>query len=104
MIASKQQDILVPIYNKIDLIIEKMLGMSESIKYEFKPLLDISSETQADIEYKDAQRDQIYLSNNVITSEEVRDNLKKHSVYSDLSDKIENNNQSAINNQEIEDE
>jgi hypothetical protein len=102
MIASKQQEILVPIYNKIDLIIEKMLGMSESIEYEFKPLLDISSETQADIEYKDAQRDQIYLSNNVITPEEVRDNLKKHSVYSDLSDNIENNNQSGINNQEIE--
>ena len=104
MISSKQQEILVPIYNKIDMIIEKILGIDESIQYEFKSLIDISASEESDIELKNAQRDQIYLANNVLTAEEVRENLKKHSVYTDLSDIIDNNNQNVLNNQENEDE
>jgi phage-related protein (TIGR01555 family) len=80
-ISSRQQKDLKPIYDKLDLIISKTLGITETIEYSFKPLLDMSDADKAKINLANAQRDQIYLANGVIAPEEVRQNLYDEEVY-----------------------
>lgn len=105
-IASMQQSILVPIYNIIDEIVEKILGIDDSINYIFKPLLDISDTDKADVGLKNAQRDQIYLTNNVVTENEVRQSLSDNEVFSeidtDIDMSIENGEKSDMINNELE--
>jgi len=102
MISSKQQKVLVPIYNRIDQIIEKMLGINESLEYEFIPLLDISGSERSEIELKNAQRDQIYLTNGVISPNEVRQTLSDHDVYSELDGNVDESIMEESNNDEGE--
>jgi len=81
MIASRQQRDVKPIYDKLDIILAKTLGINETIEYSFKPLLDMSVSDKAKVELSNAQADQIYLANGVITPEEVRQKLYDCEVY-----------------------
>lgn len=81
MIASRQQKDLKPIYDKLDSIIAKTVGIKADINYSFKPLLDIGQEDQAKIQFMQAQSDQIYLANGVISPEEVRQKLYDNETY-----------------------
>ena len=81
MIASRQEKQLRPIYNKLDPIIQKTLGIANDIEYKFKPLLDISENDKSKNSLANAQRDQIYLMNGVITEDEIRKTLYDNEVY-----------------------
>lgn len=84
MIASMQQRLLKPIYDKLDTIIASTLNLKDKIDFSFKPLMDISSKDKALIELQNAQRDQIYLVNGAISEEEVRQNLKDNDTYANI--------------------
>ncbi len=98
MIASRQQKDLKPIYDKLDVILVKTLGINETIEYSFKPLLDMSVVDKSKIELSNAQADQIYLANGVITPEEVRQKLYDCEVY----DIDPNENVLGLNSDDVE--
>jgi phage-related protein (TIGR01555 family) len=80
-IASMQQKILSPIYKKIDKIAENSLNIDHSIGFKFKPLVEMSPVDQSKVNLQNAQRDQIYMSNSVVTDDEVRTQLYDDEVY-----------------------
>jgi hypothetical protein len=80
-IASRQQKDIKPIYDKIDAIMCKTLGITERVEFSFRPLIDIGQEATAKIELSNAQTDQIYLANGVITPDEVRQKLHDNDIY-----------------------
>ena len=75
-VSAMQERILRPIYNKLDKLMLKTLGMDNiTLDYEFRKLVDISDDKKADIELKNAQRDIQYLMNGILSPDEVRQNL-----------------------------
>ena len=83
-VASTQERMLKPIYDKLDNIIIKSLKIKDFIKYSFKPLINISDSEISQTELQNAQRDQIYLTNGILTEEEVRQNLSDNKTYNDI--------------------
>ena len=75
-VSAMQERILRPIYNKLDKLMLKTLGLDNiTLDYEFRKLVDISDDKKADIELKNAQRDIQYLINGILSPEEIRQNL-----------------------------
>lgn len=89
MVSAMQQRMLKPIYDKLDILIGKTLGIKQTIEYRFKPLVEASITEQSQADWQNAQRDQIYMANSVLTPEEVKRNLYDNRTYSDITPDIE---------------
>ncbi len=83
-VASTQERILTPIYDKLDKIIAKTIGINQEIDYKFRPLLDISDTQKALVQLQNAQRDQIYMANGVLNDDEIRQTLYDNDTYPDI--------------------
>tara|TARA_R110000737_G_scaffold352992_1_gene401595 strand:- start:4864 stop:5643 length:780 start_codon:yes stop_codon:yes gene_type:complete len=77
--------------NKLDLfdnIMAKSLGLGEDIdlSYTFNPLFQMTPKEIADMNLVDAQRDDIYLNQGVITEATVAKELKQKETYTNITD------------------
>lgn len=88
MIRSKQINTYKPILDRFDKIMARSLGLSEDtdLKYKFRPLFQMTEAEQATIDLNNAQRDQIYLTNDVINVVQVAKELKQKQVYSNITE------------------
>lgn len=84
--AQKQQ--YKPHLDDLDKIMAKNLGLADDLdlSYEFNSLFQMTPKEKSDIQYQDAQRDQIYLANGVITEEIVAKELSQNSTYTNITD------------------
>jgi uncharacterized protein len=65
---------------------KKLIGFApESVKYEFNPLKQLSEKEWAEVQKLRAERDAIYLTNSVVATEEIREDLQRDETY-DLDD------------------
>lgn len=87
-VRSKQNSEYRPKLNYIDKIIARSLNIAEdiSLKYDFCSLFQLNEIEIADMRLKDAQRDQIYLDQGVITPSQVAKELKRVDTYSSITD------------------
>lgn len=105
MIRAKQINTYKPVLDRFDKIMAKSLGVGEDadLKYKFKPLFQMTEAEQATIDFNNAQRDQIYLTNDVVTTTQVAKELKQKSTYSNITEEdIEEMEQNEIDFGEIE--
>ena len=86
-IASTQIKEYKPSLDYFDKIMAKSLGLPEDdLEYTFNSLFQMTPKEKSDIEFQDAQRDQIYITNSVVTEEIVAKDLKQNKVYTNLDD------------------
>ena len=87
MISAIQENNFRPKFTALDQIVMKHLGIeSETYSFAFNPLWEMTALQVADIENKNAQRDQIYLSSGIITPEIVVSQLKEEETYTAIDD------------------
>lgn len=87
MIRSMQIAIYKPLLDYFDQIMAKSLGMSDDIlSYAFDSLFQMTPQEQAQVDFNNAQRDQIYLTNSVINEEIVAKELKQNGTYTNITD------------------
>jgi hypothetical protein len=88
MIGSKQESDLRPQLEYFDQVfVRSELGtMPDDYDTEFNSLWETSDEDEADIDYKNAQRDQIYLNAGVVTEGLVASELRARGTYRSMSD------------------
>jgi len=79
-VQSIQENELRPVVDWMDSIIASSLGV-EPFEYEFRPLQQMSESEQADVDLKNAQRDQIYLDQDVINSHDAMAQLSENGTY-----------------------
>lgn len=77
-----------PKLDVIDKIMARNVGISEEadLSYSFNSLFQMTPKEIADQQLVDAQRDQIYLSNNIIDELVVAKELKQNSTYTNITD------------------
>ena len=85
-IMSYKQTVIRAIYEKIDKLSIKTLGISDAVVFTFGSLLDLGEKDKSDIEYQNAKTDQIYMANGVISEEEVRLKLFDNKIYDITAD------------------
>jgi phage-related protein (TIGR01555 family) len=87
MVKSKQKSQYKQKLTYIDNIMAASLGLSPdtSLKFEFKPLFQMTEGEIADMRLKDAQRDQIYLDSGVLKPSMVAKELKSVDTYSSIT-------------------
>lgn len=89
-LASQQETVYAPKLEHFDQIMLKSLGITipegEKLDYEFNPLYQMSEKEIADMNYVNAQRDQIYYNMNVITEDIIAKELVQNKVYDNISD------------------
>jgi len=76
-----QENILKPAIDWMDNIILSSTGFTDIFDYEFKPLKQLTENEQADINLKIANRDQIYLDQDIISGSDVMAELAEHGTY-----------------------
>lgn len=86
-ITAMQQSVLTPIYNKIDPIIKTTLGFD--FDFSYLPLWVQSATEKATADYSNAQRDQIYIANGVLTPDEIKSNLYDSDTYKSIEKEID---------------
>ena len=80
-IQSLQENDLRPVIDWMDGIILASAGFSDPFEYEFKPLKQLTEIEQADTDLKIAQRDQIYLDQDIIENTDVMSELAEQGTY-----------------------
>ena len=70
----------------VDDIINASLGGGYDTAYEFNSLFQMSDSQRSDIELKNAQRDQIYLTNGILTESIIAKDLQQNATYTNISD------------------
>lgn len=71
-----------------DIIMAKSLGLSDEadLSYEFNSLFQMTPKEQAEVDFNNAQRDQIYLLNDVVDELTVAKELKQNGTYTNITD------------------
>ena len=88
-VRSLQKREYKPRLDYFDQIMAKSLGInSDNLNYEFNSLFQMTPKEKADLEFQNAQRDQIYLTNNIIPESTVAKELKQNEVYSNIEDEF----------------
>ncbi len=100
MISSKQETRLAPQLHKFDMIMAKSLfgDLPDDLSFSFNPLWQESSQDRADRTLKEAQRDTIYLQDNVITEDIVAKQLVQEGTYSNITPEFIEQLESELNN------
>lgn len=77
-----------PRLDYFDQIMIRSLGLNpdDDYSYEFNSLFQMTPQQEADIELKNAQRDQIYIDREVIKPSTAAKDLKQEGTYSNLTD------------------
>lgn len=90
MLASKQEAEIGPQLRQLDqILVRSALGYyPEDFAFEFNPLWLLSNSAKADIEIKNAQRDEYYLRNSVVTPSIVAYELRENGVYNSLTEQF----------------
>lgn len=90
-IRSDQMSKYKPKLDYFDQIMLASLGLNleEDVSYEFNSLFQMTPKEQADVDFINAQRDQIYLTNGVVTEVIVAKELKQNATYTNIEDHIE---------------
>lgn len=86
-LKSKQQTKIRPALDKIDeIILMSTFGfIPKKFTWEFNPLWQMSTKDQADAQLVQAQRDAIYLQNNVLPPDVVAAELQKNDTYKNIT-------------------
>jgi phage-related protein (TIGR01555 family) len=91
MISSKQDAQLRENLEYLDQIVAANIGLSsENLDFTFNPLWQMSELDQSTVDHNNAQRDQIYLMNNVVSEEIVAKQLMNQDTYVALDDEFIN--------------
>lgn len=79
-----------PKLDVFDQIMAKSLGLGDDtdLTYEWDSLFQMTPKEEADLEFLNAQRDQIYLSNGVVTEEIVAKELQQEGVYTNITEEF----------------
>lgn len=87
-IRSRQSNDYKPKLDYFDQIMARNLGISPDadLSYEFNSLFQMTPKEQADTDFVNAQRDQIYLDKGVVPEYTVAKDLKQNSTYTNLTD------------------
>lgn len=90
-IRSDQISRYKPKLDYFDRIMLASLGMNpeEDVTYEFNSLFQMTPKEQADVDFVNAQRDQIYLTNGVVSEVIVAKELMQKATYTNIEDHIE---------------
>ena len=80
-IQSLQENILRPKIDWLDSIILANAGFTEEFEYEFKPLKQLTETEQATVTLQRAQRDQIYLDQDIIQPSDAMAQLAEDGTY-----------------------
>lgn len=81
-VQSVQENDMRPKLNTIfEVIMRSSFSESETFEFDFNPLKQLSELEQADVNLKNAQRDQIYLDQNVIRPTDAMAELSENGVY-----------------------
>lgn len=87
-VASDQVIVYGSKLDYLDQIMAKSLGIGEDadLSYEFNSLFQMSPKETAELQFQNAQRDQIYLTNDIVTEATVAKELKQNGTYSNITD------------------
>lgn len=87
-VKSMQNKNYKPKLSYLDQIIAASLGFSEDVdlSFDFNSLFQLSDTEQADVDLKNAQRDDIYLNQSVVPVSVVAKDLKQNKVYTNIDD------------------
>ena len=80
-VQSLQENDLRSIIDWMDSIILASSNFGDSFEYEFRPLKQLTEIEQATVDYQNAQRDQIYLDQDIIESSDVMAELAEQGTY-----------------------
>jgi len=88
MVASKQEVELAPQLRYLDEVLTRSVygSMPEDWTFEFNPLWQSPPTAQATIDVQNAQRDEIYMRNGVVTAPIVAEQLREEDTYNALDD------------------
>jgi len=88
VIRSKQSKDYKPKLDFFDIIMAKSLGIADDadLDYKFNSLFQMTPKEQADLDFINAQRDQIYLDKGVVPEYTIAKELKQNSTYTNLTD------------------
>lgn len=103
MVGALQVKKLTPIYEKLDAIMAKSLGINDPIQYKFDKLINLTEAQQAAAVLAKAQAANIWLNAGVITEQEERQRIYNEDVYPDIDpdDMDELNGTKEAMNQQI---
>lgn len=83
-VQSHQENDLRPKLDVIDKVVLGNAGYNDTFSYEFLPLQQMSEAEQADVDLKKAQRDQVYLDQDIIEPLDVLKQLEQEGTYSSI--------------------
>lgn len=86
-IRSNQSQTYRPLLDRFDELMAINIGLPDDVEleYEFKSLFQMTPSEIADINLKDAQRDDIYMTNNIIAEDIVLKELEQKGTYSNIT-------------------
>ena len=89
-VRSKQANDYKPKLDILDVIMGKNLGLPDDLdlSYKFNSLFQMTPKEQADTDYINAQRDQIYLDKGVVPEYSIAKDLKQNATYTNLTDEF----------------
>jgi phage-related protein (TIGR01555 family) len=80
-VQSIQENDMRPVIDWMDSIILASSNFGDPFEYEFRPLKQLTEIEQATVDYQNAQRDQIYLDQDIIESSDVIAELAEQGTY-----------------------
>ena len=81
-VQSIQENDFRPLIDWMDSIIIKSEALNlEKVEYQFLPLKQLTELEKADVDLKNAQRDQVYLDNNIVKETDVMSQLAENGTY-----------------------
>jgi len=80
-IQALQENIIRPRLDIVDKVVLGSAGYTDEFAYEFKPLQQLTEKEQAEVDFKTAQRDQVYLDQDIITALDVIAQLAERGTY-----------------------
>jgi phage-related protein (TIGR01555 family) len=102
MVNAIQENQYSPNLITIDSVMSMSLfGKDIGVTFEYRPLFQLTEQEQADVDLKNAQRDEIYLRNNVVDDSMVLDELNSNKTYGDITEFI--NGDEEVNNESVVD-
>lgn len=94
-----------PRLDVFDIIMAKSLGLPDDIdlSYEFNSLFQMTPKEQAEVDFNNAQRDQIYLLNDVVDEVTVAKELKQNGTYTNITAKYIKELEALVNEDDEDD-
>lgn len=83
-VSSIQENYFRPKLDIIDQVILGSAGHTEEFLYVFNPLQQLTESQQAEVDLKNAQRDQVYLDNGIVEESDIRLQLAANGTYVSL--------------------